>query len=306
MSRVLVTGADGFVGGAVCRALTARGDAVVEATRATVGDIGPETDWTPVLAGVDAVVHLAARVHRMRDTAADPLAEFRRVNVAGARRLAVQAAAAGVRRIVFASSIKVNGEHTETEPFSASDLIDPRGPYAVSKAEAEAALWEIAKTRALQVAVLRPPLVHGPGVRANFLALLRLIDRGLPLPFDALRNRRSLVALDNLADALLRCVDHPAAAGRVWLVRDGADLTLPELVRVLARGLERPARLVPVPDWSLRAAGRVLGRPDAVARLVESLQVDDSPLRRDLGWTPPVPPEDALLATAAWYRRHHG
>ncbi len=305
MSRILVTGANGFVGGAVCRALAGRGDAVVAATRATIGDIGPETDWTAALDGVEAVIHLAARVHLMEDPAADPLGAFRRVNRDGTRRLAERMAAAGTRRLVFVSSIKVNGEYTGDTPFSANDPAAPSDPYGVSKWEAEEMLRTIAARTGLEVAILRPPLVYGPGARANFLALMRLVDRGWPLPLGAVENRRSLIFLDNLADAILCCLDRPAAAGGTWLARDGEDISVPDLIRRLARHLGRPARLPPVPPSVLRWGAAMMGRGDAVARLTESLRIDDGPLRRDLGWRPPVSLDEGLAATAAWYRRTH-
>lgn len=310
--RVVITGATGFVG----RALLARmvrttgwdphpvvraAAAAPPGTRALVVPEGlaPTTDWRGVLAGADAVVHLAARVHVMRETAADPLAEFRRVNVAGTERLARDAVAAGVRRFVFVSSIKVNGEWTaQGRPFRAADAPAPRDAYGVSKAEAEAALWRIAAETGLEVVIVRPPLVYGPGVKANFRALLRLVARGVPLPLGAVRNLRSLVAVDNLADLLLTAVDHQAAAGRTFLASDDEDLSTPELLRRIGRALGRPARLVAVPPGLLRAAGGALGRGAQVQRLCASLQVDVTTTRAVLGWTPPLTVDEALAVTA--------
>jgi nucleoside-diphosphate-sugar epimerase len=307
--KILVTGASGFVGGPVCRRLLAAGHQVVAAVRRDdaflpleaearrVEPLGPDTDWRAALKGCDAVIHLAARAHVMKDRAADPLALFRRVNRDGAVRLAEQAAAAGVGRVVFVSSIKVNGEATAPgRPFRADDAPAPVDAYGVSKAEAEAALADIATRTGLSLAMVRPPLVHGPGAKGNLAALMRVLECGLPLPLGAVRNLRSLVGVDNLADALAFLAASPAQ-GR-FLVRDGEDVSTPELVRLLARGLGRPARLLPVPVALLRLAAGVLGKGGAVTRLAGSLQVDDAPLRA-LGWAPPVTLDDGLAAMAA-------
>ncbi|MCK6528685.1 SDR family oxidoreductase [Myxococcota bacterium] len=314
MSRILVTGANGFVGRALCPALAAAGHAPLAAVReasalaAPVGaearrapDLGPEADWREALRGVDVVVHLAARVHVMRDGSADPLAEFRRVNAAGTRRLAEQAAAAGVRRMVLASSVKVNGEATRGTPFRETDAPAPVDPYGVSKQEAEEALFEVAARGELEAVVLRPPLVYGPGVKGNFLTLLRLCRRALPLPLAAVENRRSLVYAGNLADALVRCATHEAAAGRTFLVRDGEDLSTPALIRAIAAAQGRPARLFPVPPPLLRRSAAVLGRSAVVSRLLDSLQVDDTALRSALGWTPPFTVERGIGETVRWF-----
>ncbi|MDZ7641614.1 MAG: NAD-dependent epimerase/dehydratase family protein [Desulfurivibrio sp.] len=250
------------------------------------------------LAGVDCVVHTAARAAVMADPVADPLVALREVNVAGTRRLAEQAAGAGVRRLVFISSVKVNGERTAPEaPFLFSDTPAPEDAYAISKWEAEQALWQVAAQTGLEVVVVRPPLVYGPGVGGNFARLLGLVARGWPLPLGAVNNRRSLVALANLVDLLRVCVDHPAAAGRTFLVADGDDLSTPELLRRLALAMGRPVRLLPVPPVFLWRAGRLLGREAELARLLSSLQVDISFTRRTLGWEPPVRVDDALRET---------
>jgi UDP-glucose 4-epimerase len=312
--RVLVTGASGFIGGRLCarlrrdgvevRAALRRPAAVPGAECVAVGEVGPATDWRPALRGVDVVVHLAGRAHVMREEAADPLAEYRRVNVEGTRRLAQQAAEAGVRRVVFVSSIKVNGEATPPgAAFRAEDDPAPRDPYGVSKREAEEAL---AGVPGIQTVTVRPPLVYGPGVRANFRRLMQAVARGVPLPLGAVRNRRSLVYVDNLADALAVCATHPEAAGQVFLVSDGPALSTAELVRGVARALGRPARLLPVPAAALRAAGRLAGVRGAVERLCGSLVVDDGPIRRRLGWTPPHAVEAALAATARAFREERG
>lgn len=310
---VLVTGASGFVGGALVRLLAERGKAVTAAVRrdiplpalvrqAKIGEIGPDTDWRAALAGIETVAHCAARVHVMKDDAADPLAEFRRVNVDGTRRLAEQAAAAGVKRLVFLSSIKVNGEATPDRPFRDGDAALPRDPYGQSKWEAEQVLADIAARTGLEVTVLRPCLVYGPGVKGNFLSLLGLCRKGLPLPLGGVDNRRSLVYLGNLTDALALCLDHPAAAGRTFLIKDGEDLSTPDLIRRLSRALDRRALLPPVPPALLRLAAALLGKGAAADRLLGSLVVEDAGLRRDLGWQPPFTVEEGLALTARWFR----
>jgi nucleoside-diphosphate-sugar epimerase len=271
------------------------------AEKIVVGDIGPRTDWSFALRGVDVIVHLAARVHVMRDTATDPLAEHRHVNRDGTRGLAEQAAQAGVRRLMFLSTVKVHGERSRDRAFSESDAPAPADPYAISKWEAEQALREVASRSRLETVVLRPPLVYGPGVKGNVLTLLKLCEKGVPLPIGSIRNRRSLLAVANLADAIRICAEKPEATGQTFLVRDGADLATPELVRAIARALGRPARLVPVPEPLLRTAAGFPGIGGTVGRLLDSLAVDDGKLRRMLGWVPPLAMEEALAATAAWF-----
>jgi UDP-glucose 4-epimerase len=306
--KVLVTGAAGFVGTALISRLVASGKhslrAVVRnessATPANieryVGDVAPHSDWLPAVSGVDVVVHLAARVHVMRDAASDPLAEYRRVNTEGTLRLARQAAAADVRRFLFLSSVKVNGE---AGAFSESDPPAPADPYGVSKREAEEGLNQLASETGMDVVVIRSPLAYGPGVQANFRALIRAVALGIPLPLGSVENRRSLVALDNLVDLIVTCIDHPAAANETFFVSDGEDLSTPELIRRLAHALGRPVRLFPVPPTLLRIAAAVLGKRDAAQRLLGSLQVDISKARRLLGWTPPMSVDEGLTRTVA-------
>ncbi|GAB6052620.1 SDR family oxidoreductase [Magnetospira thiophila] len=303
---VLVTGANGFVGQALCTSLEVCGDRVVRATRDRVGPIGSQTDWMPLLFGVDAVVHLAARVHVMQDRSRDPLAEFRLVNVEGTRRLAEQAAAAGVRRFVYLSSVKVHGEATADRPFRVEDVLAPQDPYGVSKMEAEQVLRAISERTGLEVVILRPPLVYGPRVKANFLDLMHLLRRGLPLPLGAVDNRRSLLYLGNLVRALRLVLEHPAAAGGTYLIRDGEDLSTAELVRRIARVMDRPARLLSLPPPLLTLAGRASGKSAQVGRLMGSLTVDDGKLVKDLNWVPPFTVDQGLAEVAAWYRRTHG
>lgn len=307
MSQVLVTGANGFVGQALRAQLAARGQVVKAAVRRplpagiVVGELGAETVWSVALADCDAVVHLAARVHVMRDGAADPLAAFRAVNVEGTLNLARQAARAGVKRFVFLSSIKVNGEGRD-EPYGEADSATPVDPYAISKWEAEQGLREIAAQTGMEVVILRPPLVYGPGVKANFARLIRAVDRGWPLPLGAIHNRRSLLFLGNLVDAIRLCLEHPAAANRTYLLSDGEDISSPELVRRLARAMGKPARLLPVPAWAFGMAGRLLGKRQEVARLLGSLTIDSRAIRRELGWVPPYTLDQGLALTV----RPHG
>lgn len=303
---ILVTGATGFVGSALIRQLVEKGftvRAVVRGTRRAelpVGDVfttdmAADADWAAGLQGVRAVVHAAARVHVMKDEARDPLAEFRRVNVAGTLRLARQAAAAGVRRFVFLSSVKVNGESTpQGHPFMPDDVPAPADPYGVSKLEAEQGLRDIARDTGMEVVIIRPPLVYGPGVRANFRALADAVRRGLPLPLGRIDNRRSMVALDNLLDFIELCLEHPKAANQVFMVSDGEDLSTAELIRRMARALGRRARLMSVPIGLLEMTGRLSGRKAVVQRLCSSLQVDISKSRDLLGWSPAVSVDEGL------------
>ena len=315
---VLVTGASGFVGRALCRALRASRVPLRAAARAlgapsetgpgappaavAVGDIGPDTDWSEAVAGCLAVVHLAARVHVMREHSSDPLSEFRRVNRAGTRRLAEAAAAAGVRKFVFVSTVKVHGEVSPGRPFVESDPLAPSDPYSISKCEAEQELADVCSRGGMRLVILRPPLVYGPGVGGNFARLLRTVDRGFPLPFGAFRNQRSLVYVGNLADAIAACIPEHAAASGAYLVSDDESVSTPDLIRRIAAALQRPARLVSVPLWLLRAGAKVLGHSGDFDRLAGDLVVDSGAIRRALGWKPPVSMPQGLAATAQWYR----
>jgi len=306
-SRVLVTGANGFVGQALVRRLTGAGYVVTKVARSSGqaaplgrGGVGNDEDLTPLMAGHASLVHLAARVHVMNDAAQDPLAAFRAANVILTENLARQAAAAGVRRFVFISSIKVNGEATlPGRPFTEQDADAPQDAYGISKMEAEQGLRQIAAQTGMELVIVRPPLVYGPGVRANFAALMRAVARGLPLPLGSIDNRRSLVALDNLLDFIVTCIRHPAAAHQNFLVSDGEDLSTPELIRRMARAVGRPARLLPVPLWLLKAGALVLGKQDQLQRLCGNLQLDISKARGLLGWQPPVTVEEGLRRTLA-------
>jgi UDP-glucose 4-epimerase len=313
--RVLVTGATGFVGRAVVDRLVRDGTPVTAAVRrdpttrigireVRVGDLGPTADWTAALEGCDAVVHCAARVHVMSDTSSDPLAAYRAANVEGSVALAKQAAAAGVRRFIFISSIKVNGEGTALgKPYRASDRPAPVDPYGISKLEAEQALQALAATGAIELVIIRPPLVYGPGVKANFLSMARWIARGVPLPFGGVNaNRRSFVALENLVDLIATCLKHPDAVGQVFLVSDGEDLSTSELLRRTARALGVSSRLLPVPSALLAVGASAVGRRDLWQRLGGTLQVDSMPTRTRLGWTPPVTVDAGLRAAVEGLR----
>lgn len=309
---VLVTGANGFVARALIARLRADGVAVRGTARrlvgpsppwpvVAIGDMSGATDWRPGLDGVDTVIHCAARVHMLRDDAADPLAAFRRVNVDATVALARQAVTAGVRRLIFVSSIGVNGAETFDVPFRADDPPAPHSPYAVSKREAEAALRHIEASLGLPVVVVRPPLVYGPDAPGNFATLIRAVDRGLPLPLAAVRNRRSFVAVDNLVDLLAVALAHPAAPGQTWLVSDGDDLSTPDLIRRIARALGRHARLWPIPPALLRRSLTLAGRSDLGQSLCGSLLLDIGATRRGLGWQPLVGVDQALVDTARHY-----
>lgn len=310
--KLFVTGASGFVGSGLLSTALGRGGGELRAAfrnrpyglspqvePVLVGDLGPATDWSPGLVGIDVVIHLAARVHVMRENAGDPLAAFRWVNRDGTLSLARQAASAGVRRFVFLSSVKVNGEEGR---FAESDVPRPQDAYGRSKLEAEEALLQLARESGMEVVIVRPPLVYGPGVKANFRSLMKVVARGYPLPLGSIENRRSLVSRDNLADFILLCATHPQAANEVFLVSDGHDLSTPELVRRLAYAMDRPARLVRVPVTLLEAGARLLGKGEIMQRLTGSLQVDIGKARRLLGWNPPVSVDDGLRRAVEVFR----
>jgi len=310
--RVLVTGATGFVGRILCQTLTRRGMQVRAATRVPcaahlgcaetcmVGEIGRYTRWDEALAGVDWVIHLAAHAHVLRG-GADDEAAYREVNAFGTACLAEAAVRSGVGRLVYLSTVKVNGELTPQASFTARDEPRPVGAYAVSKWQGELALQKAALGSQLEAVTVRSPLVYGPGVRANFLRLMDSIRRGTPLPFGAVRNLRSLINVWNLADVLVRAAEHPLAAGRVWMVSDGVDVSTPELLSALGRAMGRAARLVPVPVGILRLAGALTGKRAEVDRLCGSLVVEISETRSQLDWTPAVTLQLGLERTAAWY-----
>lgn len=318
--RVLVTGSNGFVGKYVCRKLLASGYIPVAGVRdlrvwlelqraipgltevSLLGDLGANPVPRDSFSGVSAVVHLAARVHVMKESADDPLREFRGVNVDGAKSMALAAAAAGVRRFIFVSTVKVHGESTCGHPFREDMPSNPEDPYAISKWEAEEALRAVAARTGLEVVIVRPPLVFGPGVRGNFLRLIKLVDRALPMPWPRRANCRSMIGVDNLADFLVRCVGHPKAPGRSFLVKDSEDISTRELISRLARDLGRPLKLFPVPEPLVRFAATLASKQDTVGRLLDSLVIDSCKAQALLEWSPPVALDDGLAATARWYQ----
>lgn len=311
MNTVLLTGSTGFVGSALLSALTKLSDfRVVSAVRSVVpsasgdvvvvGNIDGTTDYSVALHGVDVVVHVAARAHIMRDEVADPLAEYRKVNVEGTLNLAKQAVAAGVKRFIYISSIKVNGESTTgLSAFTEADSAKPEDPYGVSKREAEEGLRLLAEETGLEVVIIRPSLVYGPGVKANFLSLVKLSATGLPLPFGSVNNHRSMVYVGNLVSFIIRCIQHPAAANQTFLVSDGEDVSLRNLVTYIRLCLGRSPRLLPVPVGLFKLAGALTGKRGVVDRLVGDLQVDSSKARTLLGWVPPYTVEQGIAATVA-------
>ncbi|QRR09320.1 SDR family oxidoreductase [Burkholderia sp. MS455] len=315
MSHFVVTGANGFVGRAFCRRALDAGHAVTALVRRPGGCIGGVREWVhgaadfdgldegwPTDLAVDAVIHLAARVHVMRDESPDPDAAFNATNVAGTLRLAEAARGHGVRRIVYASSIKAVGESDGGVPLSEAAKPDPQDPYGRSKLRAERQLAQFGASNGLDVVIVRPPLVYGPAVRANFLRMMDAVARGMPLPLGSIPARRSVVYVDNLADALLQCAIDPRAAGECFHVADDDAPSVTGLLRLVGEALGKPARLIAVPSAVLRALGALTGRRAAIDRLTGSLQLDTGRITRVLGWHPPYTTREGLEATAAWYR----
>jgi len=302
--KILITGASGFLGSKLVKSLHAKPDVILTAAVRRVVQIsadrvlevqglGANSDWSAALKDQHVVIHAAARTHIMKDEVANPLVEYRAVNVDGTLNLARQAAAEGVRRFIFISSIKVNG-NANTQPFTEDDAPSPSEFYAQSKWEAEQGLWEIQRETGMELVIIRPPLVYGPKARGNFGSLMRWVDSGIPLPLGAIHNKRSLISLDNLADLILTCIEHPAAANEVFLAGDGDDLSTTELLRGVAKAAGVPSRLIPVPTFILMSAALFLGKSTVAHRLLGSLQVDISKARDLLGWRPPLSAEEGL------------
>ena len=304
--NVVLTGATGFLGKRLSATLDAKSDLNITAVVrrhvdvpashvAVVTSIDSNTDWSIALINQQVVIHAAARAHVMKDEAADPLAEYRRVNVDGTLNLAQQAAKACVKRFIFISSVKVNGEQTSSgQLFTAEDTPAPEDAYGISKYEAELGLQNIAEESGMEVVIIRPPLVYGPQVKGNFASMINLVEKGFPLPLGSIHNQRSLVALDNLVDLIITCIDHPAAANQVFLAGDGQDLSTTELLRGVAKAAGKPLRLIPVPASLLMFAATLIGKKAMAQRLLGSLQVDSSKARDLLGWEPPITVEEGL------------
>ncbi|MBT3917512.1 MAG: SDR family oxidoreductase [Rhodospirillaceae bacterium] len=315
MSKILITGATGFVGQAVCKKLREGGHMLTGTTRTPdqgagpervplyhIPEIGPDTDWSQAVSGADIVIHLAARVHVMKDRSPDPLADYRNVNTAGTRKLAQQAAAAGVKRFVFISTIKVAGENSPVSGFTEDDHAMPEDPYGASKWEAEQALADISRSTGLEVVILRPPLVYGPGVKGNFLSLFEAINKNRVLPLGAIQNHRSFLSVFNLADAIATAAEHPNAAGQTFFVADEHAISTPDLVRKIAAALDTKPRLLNFPLGLLKIAGFLTGKSAAVQRVAGSLTVNTRRIQTQLNWHPPVSMEDGLKETAGWFK----
>jgi nucleoside-diphosphate-sugar epimerase len=314
---ILITGATGFVGSALVSELSGKGYSIVASVHSEltipllhnvkhiIGSMDPDTNWVENISNIDVVVHTAARVHIMDDTTADPLTEFRSVNTTGTINLARQAADSGIKRFIFLSSIKVNGEMTsEGQPFKSNDTYIPTDPYGLSKYEAEQGLLAIAKETGMEVVIIRPPLVYGPNVKANFASMIKWINKGVPLPFGAIHNQRSLVALDNLVDFIALCADRvksPKAANEVFLISDGEDVSTTTLLQKVARAFGKKPRLIPVPVWLMTFSARLIGKEDLANRLFGSLQLDSSKTRELLDWKPVVTMDEQLKKTADAY-----
>ncbi len=307
---ILITGANGFVGKILCAELLQHALAIKTVVRSmnidnkknqlVVDSINAKTDWTAALKDMDVVIHLAARVHVMKDKSLDPLEEFRKVNVDGTLTLATQAAKAGVKRFIFISSIKVNGEFTElNKPFTEQDAANPQDAYAISKHEAEQGLLLIAQQTGMEVVIIRPPLIYGAGVKANFASMLKAIKRGFPLPLGAVHNKRSFVYVGNLVSLIVRCIDHSAAKNQVFLVSDDHDLSTTELLQQCATALRVKSRLLPVPQNLIKAFAALLNKQAVAQRLCGNLQVDISKTCNLLDWKPPTTVADGLKATVS-------
>ena len=317
MDAILVTGASGFVGGGLLSRLVRDGFIGNYATRnhnaslvlpswqnIAVGNITENTCWSNALEGVNTVVHTAARVHVMNESGPDALSKFEEVNVAGTINLAKQAANSGVRRFVFLSSIKVNGDFTNIgSPFSSDSVVSPNDSYAISKYKAEQYLFKLAENSDMEVVVIRPPLVYGPMVKANFYNMMVWVNKGLPLPFGAIENKRSLVALDNLVDLIIKCVSHEDAANQIFLVSDDEDLSTTQLLRRTAEAMDLTSRLIPIPHRLLKSSLKIIGKSGLAERLCGSLQVDISKTKELLEWTPPLSVDEGLKKTVKEFLR---
>ena len=313
--NILVTGSTGFVGSRVVKLARKRDWAVTPVVRKqiepltnslVIPSIDASTDWSSAFEGVDCVVHCAARVHQMNEIEQDALTAYRETNTFGTLNLAKQAAEAGVKRFVFVSSIKVNGEFSEPNlPFEPNLNNTPQDPYGLSKYEAEVELAKLSKEIDLEVVIIRPPLVYGPGVKANFLSMMRLIDKGIPLPFGAIKNQRSLVYLDNLSNLILTCCEHPLAPGYTFLASDDHDVSTTQLMRTITLSMGKSPRLIPIPMSWIQAGSSVLKKKHIAQRVCGNLQVDIGLTKEILGWKPPVSFEQGIKRTVEAYFKSH-
>ena len=313
--KIAVTGANGFIGAALTHKLCEKGYDVRGIVRSkerslnrnsrleifAVGEINSDTNWGDALKGIDVVIHLASRVHKLIDVSINPLADYRGVNTGGTQKLAEMSAQAGTRRLLFISTIKVNGEKTIGAAFTENHTASPQDPYAISKWEAEQALHNISDSTGLEIVILRLPLIYGQGVKANFLRLLDIVNKNIPLPLSMVNNKRSMIYIGNLIDVIIRCIEHPDAANQTFLVSDGQDVSTPDLIKMIAGAMGKKARLFPCPAPFLKVIGKVIGKSDEIERLTDSLQIDTAKIRRELNWTPPFTLEQGLRVTADWF-----
>lgn len=315
MGKILVTGASGFIGRHLCGALQTHdfsfrpivrtpSSIIKNSESIALGDINAVTNWHEALIGIDTIIHLAARVHVMNETTSDPWAEFRATNVDATVNLAKQAIQAGIKRFIFVSTIKVNGEETHHQPFTPFDIPAPLDFYGQSKLEAEIALQKLAQESGLELVIIRSPLVYGPHVRANFYKLMQITKMGLPLPFRGVDNRRSMVAIDNLVDLLITCIDHPAAANQIFLVSDGDDLSLSRLIQLIAKAMNQGIWLLPAPIKLIQMLAALTGKSAAINRLFGSLQVDISHTKKTLNWQPLISVEQGIQKTVQHFLTH--
>lgn len=314
--KICVTGASGFIGKELCVQLLKEKYNVVATVRnaklqslssqknlriSEIANIDINSDWSETLSGINCVIHCAAKVHVMRENEVDALSSYRKINVEGTRNLAEQAFSAGVKRLIFLSSIKVNGENTHRSYFKHTDIPSPKDAYSISKWEAEQVLQEISKQTGLEVVIVRVPLVYGKEVKGNFLHLLNIVAKGIPLPFSKVKNLRSFLGLDNLIAFLIYCIDHPKASGQTFLLSDGEDISTCDLIKKIANNMQKPLRIFPVPIFFLRFLGKVLGKSSEMNRVIDFLQIDSSFTFKFLGWKPTTSIDEGLYKTVQWY-----
>lgn len=294
MTKVFITGANGFVGTHLQDMLKEKKLSFIAGTRSLYGDIGTQKNWSELLKHCDSVVHLAARVHVMNETESDPLIAFRKYNVEVSLNIAMAAKASGIKRFIFISSVKVNGEETHERPFTSHDAPSPHDPYGKSKAEAEEALLKLHEPGVFEVVIIRPPLIYGPGVKANFESLMKLVNKNLPLPFGLVKNKRSLISVFNLTDLIITCLTHPAAGGKIFLISDDRDFSLAELIQKMGSVQNKSAMLLPIPVGLMKFGAGLLGKKAYADRLFGNLQVDISETKKILNWHPPFSFEDTF------------